>query len=74
MKATLEVELQPFSVPNFVLTVAAPRNRDEGFTEAPKYALSELSALTLDSLCREFRKEVFLKAGKQPPPECITGE
>lgn len=64
MKFTHEVELQPFRVPGFVFTVSGPRKREDGFTEAPKYALSELDAETLDELCTQFRNDVFRKAGK----------
>ncbi len=63
MKITLEQEVQPFQVPNFVLTVLPPRARQEGPNfDAPKYALHELSDETLDLLCRKFREDVFAKA------------
>lgn len=62
-----KIALQPFMVPNYVLTVAAPRTRQEGFTETPKFALSELSAETLAELCETFTAEVFAKAGKSRP-------
>jgi len=68
MKTTIEVELQPFTVPNFVLTVAKAGLKQEGFQEAPKYSLSELSVDTLDKMCIDFRNEVFKKAGKIQPP------
>ena len=61
--ATIAVELQPFSVPNFVL--ATPKrigNRQDGFHEAQKYALSELDEKTLGELCDKFRADVFSKA------------
>ena len=64
MKTIIEIELQPFTVPNFVLTVPKAGNRQDGFKEVPKYSLSELSAETLDKLCMDFRSEVFRKAGK----------
>ena len=67
MKAKIEIELQPFQVPNFVLAVPGTRSREDGFTEAAKFALSELSALTLEDLCDQFRAEVFKKAGKRDP-------
>jgi len=68
MKATIEVKLKPFSVPNFVLTEAEPKPREEGMTEPPKYALSELNPETLEALCEQFTNEVFRKAGKSRPP------
>ena len=70
MKATLQVELQPFQTPNFVRAVAKPGKREDGIQEAPSYPLSDLDPLTLDKLCNEFRDEVFRKAGKEQPPTC----
>jgi CRISPR/Cas system endoribonuclease Cas6 (RAMP superfamily) len=60
----VEVELQPFTVPNFVLVKPRLGFRQEGITEAPKFALSELDEQTLEQLCAEFRRAVFAKAGK----------
>jgi hypothetical protein len=62
MKITTEQELQPFQVPNYVLTVKPPQSRQEGFREGPKYHLSELSDDVLESLCKRFRDDVFAKA------------
>jgi hypothetical protein len=61
------VELRPFTVPNYVIQVTPARPRQEGFVEAPKYALTELDADTLAQLCDDFRKSVFEKAGKPDP-------
>lgn len=57
-----KVELRPFTIPNFVIQVVPARPRQEGFSEAPKYHLSELSNETLSSMCNEFRDGVFAKA------------
>ena len=65
MSATVEVKLIPFRVPNFVLSEAPPKPRQEGFREAPKYALNELDAETLEQMCEEFTQSVFEKAGKK---------
>lgn len=73
MKTKIEVELQPFSVPNYVLTVQEPRPKQDGIQETPKYHLSELSPETLDRLCDEFRDAVFEKAGKRKPPRVLAG-
>jgi len=70
MKAMVEIKLKPFATPNFVLVDEPPRTRDEGFTEGRKFALSELDVETLESLCWDFKKEVFKKAGKQMAPTC----
>lgn len=69
VKITLDVELKPFQVPNFVIVKTLPRPRQEGIQEAPKYRLSDLDAITLEKLCDEFRTEVFKKAGKNRPPQ-----
>lgn len=72
MKATLKVELKPFRVPSFVLAKTDGK-REEGFKEDPKYPLSDLDPQTLESLCEQFTREVFRKAGKQRPPQCEIG-
>lgn len=69
MKTTLEVELQPFTTPNFVRLASKPGLKQDGMQELPSYPLSDLDSWTLDKLCREFRNEVFKKAGKEQPPE-----
>lgn len=69
MKASIEVELRPFTVPNYVLTVQPPRLKQEGIVETPKLSLSDLDSLTLERLCNDFREEVFTKAGKSRPPQ-----
>ncbi len=67
MKATLQVELQPFQTPNFVRAVGKPGLKQDGMQELPCYPLSDLDSLTLDKLCEDFRAEVFRKAGKEQP-------
>ncbi len=59
-------ELRPFGTPNFVLV-------DKTFgaamldVELPKFALADIDADTLSALCRQFREDVFKKAGKRDP-------
>lgn len=65
MKTAIEVKLKPFTVPNYVIVDADPVPRQEGFQEAPKYALKDLPAETLEALCEVFTEGVFKKAGKQ---------
>ena len=67
----MEIELRPFSTPNFVIQVVPARPRQDGWMEAPKYALSEVDVDTLSDLCDTFRKEIFAKAGK-PDPELVS--
>lgn len=69
MKVKIEVKLKPFQVPNFVLAETEAKPKQEGMTEAPKYALSELDADTLEALCEEFTKSVFERSGKRRPPQ-----
>lgn len=71
MKATISVTLQPFAVPNFVLAEPKTGSRSEGMVETPKYPLSDLDPETLDDLCDQFRRDVFKKAGKTPPPRVM---
>ena len=68
MKATMEVELQPFQTPDFVLAVSKPALKQQGMQELPRYPLSDLDPMTLGRLCDDFRAEVFRKAGKEQPP------
>ena len=63
MKTSIEIELQPFTVPNFVIPLRKPRPRQDGFESAPGLPLSDLSAETLTLMCDEFRSAVFKKAG-----------
>jgi hypothetical protein len=69
MKITTEQELQPFTVPNFVLTVGKTGARQDGFVEGPKYALGELSVETLNALCDKFRDDVLERAHNQRNPK-----
>lgn len=63
----MKIELLGFATPNFVIQKTPARPRQEGITEAPKYALSEIPAEDLASLCDRFRSEIFRKAGKLDP-------
>jgi len=63
----LTIELQPFTVPNFVRPIAPPGARQDGWKETPAIPLGELNVETLEGLCSEFREAVFKKAGKTPP-------
>lgn len=67
MKAQIDVEIEPFSTPNFARV--AGKNLDQNRDDSAAVALSTLDALTLERLCDDFRAEVFRKAGKQRPPQ-----
>lgn len=64
MKTTIEIELKPFSVPNFVIVAST------GDGETRSYPLSAIDAQTLDRMCSDFRHAVFKQAGKEMPPTC----
>lgn len=69
MKATLEVELRPFTVPNFVIAEPGIGMKQDGLEGTRSYPLSDIDPITLDKLCRQFRTEIFKKAGKEQPPQ-----
>ncbi len=56
---TTEIELLPFSVPNYVLVKF-------GVSDNGKFHLSEVSTETLEALCKQFRENVLAKAAKGP--------
>ena len=59
---TTEIQLLPFRVPNYVIQKVPVRPRQDGYHEAPKYHLSELSEETLMAMCAEFQVAVLAKA------------
>ena len=67
--STMKIKIKPWIVPSFVSAEMPPGKREDGFhpDSVPKWKLSELDAETLDAQCREFRAEVFRKAGKKDP-------
>jgi len=71
MKVQLEIEIKPFTVPNFVVAVEEPKPRQEGFKSSEGIPLSALDSKTLDKLCEDFRDAVFQKAGKEQPDVAV---
>lgn len=63
----IQIELQPWQVPNYVLEKMPPRPRQEGLREPRSHPLSEVSPEILSAMCDEFRAEIFRKAGKDDP-------
>lgn len=61
----IELELEPFMIPNYVIVKSTPGQRREGFKENPKYRLSELPDETLIALCSVFQDAVLDKARKE---------
>ncbi len=60
----IQIELQPFTVPNFVLEVMKPGLRQDGLQAVRSHPLSDLSDEALTQLCDDFRREVFRKVGR----------
>lgn len=71
MKVQYEVEINPFTVPNFVTTKEQPKGREEGFKPSDGIPLSALDSFTLDKLCEDFKNEVFRKSGKDQLPQSL---
>lgn len=67
----MKIKLRPFSIPNFVIQEMPPRTKQEGFSNAPSYYLSEVDAETLSDMCDKFREEIFKKAQKEDPKKCL---
>ena len=65
----MNLKLKPWLVPNFCVQEVPPSTRQEGFTEAPAWKLSDVDADTLAQMCDDFRAEVFRKSGKPDPCE-----
>ena len=64
----MNIEVQPWQTPNFIIGKMPARPRQEGFNiDAPKWSLAEVDEETLDKLCMDFRAEVFRKAKKTDP-------
>ena len=68
MGVKISITLEPFVVPNFVISRDRSTLRQEGITETRTYALAELDVETLERLCDDFTNSVFEKAGKRRPP------
>lgn len=65
MKVKMELEIQPFSAPMYVL-VEQPTDSDRDALQVP---LSDVSACDLEALCNDFRDAVFATAKKQRPAQ-----
>ena len=69
MKTTIDIEIKPFVVPNFVVQILPVGKKDDGWKPSEGIPLSELSSETLYKLCKDFTDDVFQKAGKPQPPK-----
>ena len=66
----MNIKLQPWQTPNFVIGVMPLRPRKEWINPdtVPKWSLKEVDAETLAKMCDDFRAEIFRKAEKPDPP------
>ena len=63
----MKINLKDFSVPNFVIPILPPKQKQDGFVESPTWPLSGVDASELSAMCDNFRAAVFKKAGKSDP-------
>jgi hypothetical protein len=63
VKITYEIEIKPFTVPNFVIPVQPEGKRQDGFKPVEGIPLKHVPFVTLQSLCEEFVSSVMNKAG-----------
>lgn len=68
MKIKVEVQIEPFPVPNFV-TVQKGIATEGGLhnSQPNAYPLDQLDVETLERLCETFRAGLFSKASKKDP-------
>lgn len=62
MKARVELDVRPFSIPNYVILKA-----EQGDATSASVKLSAMDEATLSSMCDQFRAEIFKAAGKTDP-------
>lgn len=68
----LDIPLQPFLAPNFVLQDKNQKISNEGeLTTNTSFPLSVVSAEKLSEMCDDFRAKIFKKAGKKDPKALI---
>lgn len=72
MRATVQLELEPFRVPNYVRVSVKGNTTCAGESTPPVIPLSELDSAALSALCEAFRIEVFRKANKELPPDAMV--
>lgn len=64
MKASVELELAPFSVPDHVSVKGNAQLKQQGFTANRQLHLTELRREVLEKLCEDFKNSILEKAGK----------
>jgi hypothetical protein len=63
----MNIKLKRWQAPSYALGEAPVGRRQDGFTEGPKWHVSEVDADSLSVLCDQFREDVFAKARKVDP-------
>lgn len=63
--ASIQIELNPFSVPSEVTLKQEVGRREDGLRPVQVLKLSELSYEVLDALCEEFRENVMRAADQR---------
>jgi len=63
----IELELIPWTTPNFVRIKTPISLKQDGPQETPAIPLSEIHAEVLGEMCDHFRAEIFKKANKNDP-------
>jgi len=71
MKATINIELNDFTVPNYVSTKQTVGRKDDGWNPSEGIPLSELDRETLTKLCDNFVAAVFKKARISLPQTAV---
>lgn len=61
------IEIQPFNVPNFVVPQMPGGQKQDGITFPRGIPLRDVDAEELATMCDNFRREIFRKAGKKDP-------
>lgn len=67
IKATIEINLVPFTVPAFATVTLATRNVD-GDPNTVQMRIQDLSPEMLADLCDDFQRTIFKNAQKDMPP------
>lgn len=63
----MNIELNPWIIPNFATLKMPPGRKQDGFNPAPSLPIESLDANDLSVQCTRFRADVFAKAGKKDP-------
>jgi hypothetical protein len=65
--ATQPLKLRPWRAPNYANVDMPLGRRQDGFTQLPSFALSELAQEALDDLTEQWLNDVYRTAGKVSP-------